>query len=256
MRHRAGTALRRGGLVIIGSTANLYARYYIRVPEFRGGTAEFHELCRQHYDGGSILEIGPGASNPTTDFLATLGPVIGVDIDDEARRNNSLTEFRLSNGDTLAADSASQALCVSNYVLEHISDPVSHFREVARVLAPGGAYVFRTPNLLNYAVLASRILPHAVHRIAANPLRGLPRSAHEPWVTKYRANTTRRLSRLVRAAGLDIVELRLVEKEPPYGHASPLVFFPMMLFERIVNSSERFAALRSNIYGVVRRRAA
>ena len=43
----------------------------------------------------------------------------------------------------------------------------------------------------------------------------------------------------------------MIEKEPMYGLASRLLFFPMLAYERAVNSSEAFAGLRSNIQAVL-----
>ena len=45
----------------------------------------------------------------------------------------------------------------------------------------------------------------------------------------------------------------MVEKEPSYGMASRPLFVTFMIYERIVNSSALFAALRVNIFGVLER---
>jgi hypothetical protein len=50
--------------------------------------------------------------------------------------------------------------------------------------------------------------------------------------------------------------LRLIEKEPSYGMASPLFFYPMMAYERTVNATERLAGLRANFLVVLRKPAA
>ena len=45
----------------------------------------------------------------------------------------------------------------------------------------------------------------------------------------------------------------MVEKEPSYGAASRLLFYPMLWYERLVNFSDRLAGLRANIIGVARK---
>jgi len=229
-------------------TQALFERYYFSRPGYVGGTADFHELCRANLPkGGRFLEIGAGPPNTTTHFLASLGSVTGVDVSDEVMTNRDLTSASVFDGTSLPFTDASFDGCVSNYVLEHVGDPSAHFREVARVLRPGGHYVIRTPNLFHYVAGASWLLPHSAHVFLAKRLRGQTAEDHDPWETHYRANSASTLGRLARDSGLRVATLRMVEKEPSYGRASPLLFYPMMLYERIVNSSDMLGTFRSSI---------
>ena len=106
------------------NTEHLFRRYYLDRPSFVDGTAEFHAICANHTPrGGRILEIGAGPSNATSDYLSTLGPVVGADVTDEVSTNRALKEWRLFDGETLPFDSASFDTCVSNYVMEHVENP-------------------------------------------------------------------------------------------------------------------------------------
>lgn len=242
-------------LVIIGqnsmsSTAHLFERFYFSRPEYTGGTRPFHNLIASRYRGGTpILEIGSGPSNETSRFLAKLGPVVGLDI--EAAENDALSEFHSFNGTTFPLDDCSFELCVSRYVLEHVKDAEAHFREVARVLQPGGFYCFTTPNLRHYIPLASHMTPHWFHEKVANRSRCLPEDAHDPYPTLYRANTRSRIRRLCNQAGLRPLSLETIECEPVYGSAHPLLFYPMMAYERFVNRFQWAAEFRINILGVI-----
>jgi SAM-dependent methyltransferase len=187
------------------------ARYYGHAG-WVDGTTEFHALCRSAVPAaGRILEIGAGPSNPTSRFLATLGPLDGLDPDPDVRGNDALARSFVLEGDAFPFVDSSYDACVSNYVLEHVPRPEAHLREVARVLRPGGAYVVRTPNRRHYAPLVASLTPHAVHRLLANRLRGLSAGAHDPYPTVYAMNTRGALTRGARAAGLSIETLRLVE---------------------------------------------
>ncbi len=157
-----------------------------------------------------------------------------------------------STGHAFPFEAESYDACVSNYVLEHVAHPAQHFAEVSRVLKPGGVYCFRTPNIWHYIVLASRCVPHAVHDALANRMRALV-DAHDPYPTFYRANTRRTIEQLARSAGLATVALPTVEAEPWYGRSHALLFYPMMAYERLVNSSALLAGLRANIFGVLRK---
>jgi SAM-dependent methyltransferase len=167
--------------------------------------------------------------------------------------NPALKRARVYDGRVFPFERRAFDGCVSNYVLEHIHDPAIHFAEVARVLKPGGVYCFRTPNQWHYVALAAKMLPHSAHRRLANRVRGLSEDAHDPWPTVYRANTPGQVRGLCEGAGLELVELRMIEKEPSYGRWSPWLFFPMMLYERVVNSSGVLRCVRANILGVVQK---
>jgi 2-polyprenyl-3-methyl-5-hydroxy-6-metoxy-1,4-benzoquinol methylase len=136
-----------------------------------------------------------------------------------------------------------------DYVLEHVERPEGFLLEVFRVLKPGGAFFFRTPNLWHYVSLAARLLPHGVHARVANKARGLGAGAHEPYPTWHRMNTRRTLRGLCAEAGFRELDMVLFEGEPSYLMFSSLSFLAGVAYERAVNASPRFARLRANIMG-------
>ena len=231
------------------STRSLFDRFYFSRADYLSGTVRFHNLIAQNC-GPRILEIGPGPTNSTSDFLATLGRVTGLDVAKE--ENRALSEMCLLSGPRFPFDSNSFDTCVSSYVLEHVANPAQHFSEVARVLRPGGVYYFRTPNLWHYVALASRLLPHAAHVRVANRLRNMD-GAHDPWPTFYRANTCRAVERLIRESWLMPLSVEMVEVEPSYAAAHPLLFWPMMAYERTVNRSSRLSRFRANIFAAAQK---
>jgi len=234
------------------NTDSLYQKYYYSKAEFVDGTTQFHRLCAMYVrPGAKILEIGSGPSNATSKFLAALGTVVGADISEEVRHNPYLMEARVYDGHRLPFATGSFDACVADYVIEHIATPEQHFSEVSRVLRPGGVYCFRTPNLWHYVTAASKITPYWLHLRLANRLRCLTTAAHDPHPTVYEANTRGRIRQLVKAAGLSVTALHTIEKEPSYGRASKIIFYPMMSYERIVNSSSALRGIRANILGVV-----
>jgi len=229
-------------------------RFYDPAAGWLDGSKEFHALVSGAVEAPrGILEIGAGPSNPSTRFLATLGDVTGLDVDPDVRTNTDLARAEVFDGSAFPFGDATFDLCASNYVLEHVPEPAAHFAEVRRVLRPGGAYVFRTPNRYGYVALISSITPHWFHKLVANRLRGLPDEAHDPYPTVYRANTAGAVRRLAARAGLAVENLRLVEKEPSYAMISPLLFYPLVAYERFVNSSERWGSLRANLFVVLRK---
>jgi len=240
-------------------TAESWQQRYRRVfyeskPGWIDGTEEFHRLCAATIGGsGKILEIGAGPSNPTSRFLATLGEVHGLDPDPLLRDNDALATAAVLEGAHFPFRDASFDACVSNYVIEHVADPAAHLREVARVLRPGGTYVFRTPNRLHYVALVARATPHWFHVLVANRLRNELVQAHDPYPTVYRCNSRTAVKRFAQTSGLEVAELRMIEKEPSYGMASRALFFTLLAYERLVNATSSAAGFRANILAVLRK---
>jgi SAM-dependent methyltransferase len=230
------------------------ARFYDPSAGWIDGTTQFHELCRSVMPArGRILEIGAGASNPTSTFLATLGELHGVDPDVAVRHNRALVSAAVLDSAHYPYPDASFDACASDYVLEHVADPAPHFAEVARVLRPGGVYCFRTPNRYHYVTAVARLTPHWFHELVAHRLRNVPRERARPHPTFYAANSARRLRRLAAEAGLETERLVAIEKEPSYGMSSRPLFLAFMIYERLVNATELAEGLRVNILGVLRK---
>jgi len=233
-------------------TDKLFEQFYFSRDTYLSGTVQFHNMIAAAAPAhAQILEIGPSSGGETSKFLRGLGEVTGVDVDPLVLSNPSLHHAFVYDGNELPFGDKSFDLCVSDYVLEHVANPEKHFASVARVLRPGGCYVFRTPNLWHYVSLAARILPHRLHVKLSPGLRDVPADTHDPFPTCYRANSARRIKTLAAGAGLSVRQLLMVEKEPSYGRAHALIFYPMMAYERLVNSSEALAFMRVNIFAVL-----
>jgi SAM-dependent methyltransferase len=238
---------------VAGWRESYLARYYDRSKGWVDGTTEFHELCLAHCPpGGRYLEVGAGPTNRTSRLLAGVGEVHGIDPDPDVENNDALATATVLTGETYPYDDDHFDACVSDFVLEHVADPQSHLSEVRRVLKPGAPYVFRTPNLWHYVYLVSRVTPQSVHLRLANKARALSEDAHDPYPTVYAVNTAGAVRRAATGAGLEVDVLNRREYEPSYGMSSRALFMPFMAYERVVNSSERVAFMRSTIQAVLR----
>ncbi len=234
-------------------TQVLFDKYYPK-SRFEGGTVPFFRLCRQNIAANSrILEIGAGPTNDCSRTLSEIGPVTGIDIDPDVKNNESLSHAVLYDGVKMPFEDASFDACVSNWVLEHVEHPLEHFREVARVLRPGGVYCVRTPNLYHYVSISAHLLPHSMHLRVANRLRSLAEDAHDPYPTWFRSNTRSKLKSLCRQAGLSEPAITMLEPEPSYGRAHPILFYTFMAYERLVNSAKIFQGIRITILMAVRK---
>jgi SAM-dependent methyltransferase len=98
---------------------------------------------------GRILDVACGSGYGTA-MLAELGPVTGVDRDEDAlrlaRSRSSAAEFQRVELPELPFADASFDAVVSFETVEHVDDDVGFLREVRRVLRPDGALLLSTPN--------------------------------------------------------------------------------------------------------------
>jgi len=229
-------------------------RFYRSRPGWIDGTTEFHGVCAGAINQGArILEIGAGPSNPTSRFLASLGELHGLDRDPVVVDNDALLSAKILTDEEFPFPDAYFDACASNYVLEHIEDPRTHLLEVARVLRPGGVYVFRTPNRLYYTSVVAAVTPHWFHELVSNRLRALPTGAHDPYPTHFAMNSRRAIVTHALHAEFSVEHFRIIEKEPSYGMAARFLFMLLMGYEKFVNSTARLEWLRANIIAVLRK---
>ena len=97
---------------------------------------------------------------------------------------------------------SSFTLITCNMVAEHLDDPVSVFREFARILIAGrGVVIVHTPYSWSYFSIVSRMIPQAIKDRIGSFMDGRPPADYYP--VRYRCNTPRRLGRLFRAVGME-----------------------------------------------------
>jgi len=134
----------------------------------RSGTLFFYGILRRELvPGRSALNLGAGPGDlpgsevfPIRDLRGEGWLISGCDPDPDVLANRQLDEARVTGeGGALPFEDAAFDLVWSDYVLEHVEEPVRFMAEVARVLKPGGRFYFRTPSLWHYVSLAAFLLP-------------------------------------------------------------------------------------------------
>jgi SAM-dependent methyltransferase len=182
-----------------------------------------------------VLDLGCGRGGVVELFWRDVKLAAGLDPDVP-----SLTGHRAQGmpilrgvGEHLPFAAGSFDLVVSVWVLEHLKEPPKVFREVKRVLRPGGHYVFLTPNLRNPLLVLNRIgkaMPLLQTRLVS---RFYGRREADTFPVQYRANTVRALYELAGGSGLEVTELRVVS-DPTYLAVNGLMFTTSVFAERLM----------------------
>ena len=168
--------------------------------------------------------------------------VVGVDVDDTARGNPFIDEFRMIKKNRWPLGDASIDLAVSDFVVEHVPEPDSFFAEAARVIKPGGYLCIRTPNKNSYFGLAVTLIPNRFHaQITQHTQDG--RQEEDVFPTVYRCNTRSILSKTMRRHGFTSV-ICSHEGEPAYLAFSRLTYWLGVCYQKTVP-----AALKTSLHG-------
>ena len=175
--------------------------------------------------------------------------LVGLDPDVASLSENALVHYRVAGLQLPFKDGAFD-LVTANMVFEHLDDPLDVLIEIRRVLAPGGACVFHTPNSRYWMVAVGRHFPQPVKNAMIRLTQG--RAEKDVYPTHYRINTEDVIRELSRRGGFTDEEIVLMNST---AAARLLLLGPGVIGELLWNrltQSPGWRQHRSNIIGVMR----
>jgi len=202
--------------------------------------AEAHLISRlcdflPQEDGGPpplILNIGAGRSALIERRLADCGCRFRCDrIDVENCELDPPLKgqaWRCSVEDMHPLGTARYDAAFANYVLEHVADLARAASEIFRVLKPGGLFIASVPNLTAPEFLLAR---HAPERFQQIMTQG------KGFHTCYAWNTIEDLTRIFRAHGFSIDEVRFWAFTEGYLWRYPVLNRLGRLYDRVVSGA-------------------
>jgi ubiquinone/menaquinone biosynthesis C-methylase UbiE len=208
------------------------AHYRAHHPGWRPSTEVYEELIRQRLRPGMcVLDLGCGRGGVLEQLGDAVSRPIGLDPDLSSLREHRLPDLprAAASAEALPIQDCSVDILTCSWVLEHLSDPRAVFREIHRVLAPGGCFVFLTPNARSLIVVLNQLL-RPFQRGLVPRLYG--RKETDTFPVRYRANTPSRISALAGDAALQPELIRLVE-DPSYLAFSPFLFRLSIALSRV-----------------------
>lgn len=209
------------------------------------GTIPFYIRIHELVTPDSIvLDVGCGRGEYDADpvrvrrdlriFKGKCRTVIGIDLDEAAGENPFLDRFSLIEEERWPVDDESIDVCICDNAMEHVQDPDAFFKEVFRVLRPGGYICLRTPNSMSYFGILSRLIPNRAHTKVLNKVQE-GRQDEDVFPTYYRCNTVWKLRRALARNGFDHA-VYAHETEPSYLSFSRFLYVLGVLYSKIVPS--------------------
>jgi ubiquinone/menaquinone biosynthesis C-methylase UbiE len=184
------------------------------------------------------------------ELTARAAHVSGVDPDREAiTKHRTIKDIHVGTLEALPFQAGSYNLITANMVLEHLSDPGRALKEIFRVLAPSGIFLFHTPNANGYFVRVIKQIPEGIKRPAARLLEG--RAGEDVYPAHYRCNSERDILNLAAASGFEVSFIRHVSTNAVFGSLLPLAI-PELLWIRATMQDQR-KRLRTDIIAALRK---
>jgi len=203
-------------------------------PNFQDAGMWYQALVEQYTTSTTrLLDLGCGHSSLAAKAISQAEQAVGVDLSLAAlQRNQFIHEPTVAIGEQLPLANESFDLIISQWVIEHLPEPLLVLQEIARVLRPNGNVILFTTNAYNYIPLVSQIIPNQLQGYLLSHL--LHRPSSDSFPTFFRANTVKQLTSLAKQSGL-IVQQSLYVGNPFYLAFSPTLFRLALLFEQVTD---------------------
>ena len=189
-----------------------------------------------------LLDAGCGRTVPVLrKFLGRAARLIGVEL---VEFTDVPVGIETHNSDLcrLPLPDASVDLVMSRSVFEHLTDPASVYRELARVLRPGGRVVFLTANIWDYGTMVARLVPNRFHAKVVKAVEG--RKEEDTFPTAYRTNSRTDVDALALASGFRVQRFEYLSQYPNYLMFNGALFFLGMCFEKLISKVDALRFLR------------
>jgi SAM-dependent methyltransferase len=212
----------------------------------------FREVILRHVHKDSfVLDLGAGSGYvEQMNFRGAVGRVCGLDPSPFVLANPHLDEAKIGFGEAVPWPEGTFDAVFADNVLEHLPDPEPVFREVFRVLKPGGCFLVKTPNRFHYVTMIAQLVPTSFHKFF-NRLRG--RNEAHTFKTYYGVNSRNAIAKLAKKCGFELNVLQRIEGRPEYLRFSVPSYYVGVAWERLVNRFEFLSAARVLIVAVLQK---
>jgi SAM-dependent methyltransferase len=181
----------------------------------------------------TLLDAGCGRTAPVLGkFHGKAKRLVGVDLVDF---QDIPPDMELYQGDLAHIPMPDQSvdIMMARSVMEHIEHPTAVYREIYRILKPGGYLVFLTANLWDYASLIARLTPNRWHPWIVSKTEG--RQEHDVFPTQYKTNTYRAIRKHCTESGFTLYQFQYLGQYPAYFIFNGFLFFIATGYEKLIS---------------------
>jgi ubiquinone/menaquinone biosynthesis C-methylase UbiE len=176
--------------------------------------------------------------------------LVGIDSDfPSLKQNKSLVNKLRGDISNLPFKKDSFNLLTANMVVEHLKTPNVIFKEINRVLKPGGIFIFHTPNALSYLGILGKLIPNILKNKITFFLEG--RRKKDVFRTYYKVNTKGNIIRLAKETGFQILKIRMIVTSAQFAVIPPLMLMELIWIKILM--TKPLEPLRTNIITVLRK---
>lgn len=230
----------------------------IIVPGLTSSQSSYYQTLRSIVPGAVWLDLGCGhqvfsdwMTKEQDEVVRSCKSLYGIDLDWVGLKAHPAISNKVFGDLThLPFQADSMTVVTANMVAEHLEEPETVLREVHRVLAPGGVFVFHTPNYQGWPTRVGSSIPEGAKKILIRWLDG--RREEDVFLTHYRMNTADEISRLAAQTGFAVENINMVSTSAATSMLGP-VAWAELLYIRSLRQPKR-AKRRSNIIATLRKK--
>lgn len=192
--------------------------------------------------GGALLDAGCGRTAPLLSaYKGRASRLVGIELVNFTTSDPAL-ELYQSSLESMPTEGNSIDVVMARSVMEHVQNPARVYQEVARVLRPGGHFIFLTANFWDYASLIAMAVPNKWHAKIVAKTEG--RAEKDVFPTCYKTNTKRAIERFSSEAGLSVSRLDYLGQHPAYFSFNVALYLAATAYEKFLEKIQALDFLR------------
>lgn len=231
----------------------------IIVPDLRYSQYAYEDVLSERLaDRAHWLDLGCGHHllpewrlAEEKNLIAKAAQVIGLDYDLPSLIKHRTIKIKVQGSATeLPFADSLFGMVTANMVVEHLDNPQVQFREVNRVLKPGGFFIFHTPNEYGHFSMMRKMVPAFAVKKLSKMLDG--RDAEDVFEVHYKANNHQAIENLAAETGFQTEEIKMVSSDAVFAVVPPLAVMELIWIK--ILKAESLKSLRTNIIAVLRKK--
>ena len=215
---------------------NEYRRRYRALnPAWQSSGEAFEQIVRGSINSATrLLDLGGGRGGLIEKIYPRVGVATALDPDFSSLAGHRAPAVPRICGlaEHLPFLANSFHVVTALWLLEHLPDPPTVFREIHRILQPNGLFIFLTPNTLHPLLTTnnlSRLFPRLQRALVP---RLYARAEEDTFPVRYRANTPGALRALCQQTGFNL-RLHFIA-DPTYTAFNDSLFHLSVFIERFI----------------------